>query len=535
MHKSPSSTVGSIDVPATGSLGPDGDLLTVAGWAIVDGCPADEIECVAGDLPPRKLRRGLPRPDLTGLASEFSTAMAGGFAGWVPIQEGWRGHEIVVEVRAKGTHGGEWAGRTMVRIPPAAPAAVTIPTDLNVQRAEPGASDADEPLRLTVFTHSLNLGGGELYLSELLFRWIKDGRLDVTVVSPAWGPLGDDLREAGIRVHVNGGYRIAAEAYEGGVTELRALLLATRAQAVVVNTLGIFPGVDAALRSGLPVLWAIHESFELTEFIHLNWGAGGLAPEVRSRFVHCLEHAETIFEAVATLELFRAQVPALRGRVIRYGIEGRLIDDYVTATDRAQIRAEEGFAPHDRVLLCMGVYQERKAQCALVEAFSRVASANPNAQLVMVGAHPTAYTAAVISLIAALGLTDRVRVLPIQRDTYRWYLIADILVSASDIESLPRSILEAKAFGLPVLATDVFGVGEVILDGEDGWLCRPSSGDALAAGLARVLSVSDDELRRIAEVGRSEASQHEGENYRAAYDELVRRLVANNQAERAGQ
>ena len=112
------------------------------------------------------------------------------------------------------------------------------------------------------------------------------------------------------------------------------------------------------------------------------------------------------------------------------------------------------------MLLCMGVLQERKAQLALVEAFAEVAASAPDALLVLVGYHPTPYAAFVLDAIEDLGLERRVRVLDIDPDVDRWYTCADVLVSASDIESLPRSMLESLAFGVPVLAADVFGVPE---------------------------------------------------------------------------
>ena len=52
--------------------------------------------------------------------------------------------------------------------------------------------------------------------------------------------------------------------------------------------------------------------------------------------------------------------------------------------------------------------------------------------------------------------------------------MSDLLVCASDVESLPRTVLEAMAWELPVLATAVYGLPELIEDGETGWLCRPA-------------------------------------------------------------
>jgi glycosyltransferase involved in cell wall biosynthesis len=174
----------------------------------------------------------------------------------------------------------------------------------------------------------------------------------------------------------------------------------------------------------------------------------------------------------------------------------------------------------------MGVFQERKSQLALVLAFAAVAPRFPRARLVLVGEHPTPYAGSVRDAVRHLGLEDRVEFVPIQPDTYRWYAAADVLVSCSDVESLPRSILEAKAFGLPTLATDVFGLPEIIGDGVNGWLCRARSGNALVAGLYRALSTPPEALDAMRRSCRTEAAGLDGAGYAGAYHRLFTELVA---------
>ncbi len=57
---------------------------------------------------------------------------------------------------------------------------------------------------------------------------------------------------------------------------------------------------------------------------------------------------------------------------------------------------------------------------------------------------------------------NQVRVLPVTRDTTPWYALADLMVCASDLESLPRSVLEAMWWETPVVATAIFGLPELI-------------------------------------------------------------------------
>ena len=390
-------------------------------------------------------------------------------------------------------------------------------------------TDDDERLRICVFTHSLQLGGGELYLDELLRRLTKDHDLDITVVTPMTGPLAAGIREMGIDLHVTRQYAVHPDYYEGAVSELQALLNEIQPDVVLANTLGVFPAVDAALRQGREVAWAIHESFEIEDFIYLNWGSRQLHDDIEERMRAALAGAHTVFEAELTLDLYLRQIPELKGRHIHYGIDVGVIEQYQRTHDRAELRRAAGIDEDETIVLCMGVFQERKAQLALVLAFSAVASRFPRARLVLVGEHPTAYAAAVRETVRLLDLADRVEIVPIQPDTYSWYAMADLLVNASDVESLPRSILEAKAFGLPTLATDVFGLPEIISDGVNGWLCRAHSGNALVAGLHRALSTPPELIGAMRDNCRAEATSVDGAGYAEAYHQLLV-LLARTQA-----
>src|SRR6202042_540736 len=74
--------------------------------------------------------------------------------------------------------------------------------------------------------------------------------------------------------------------------------------------------------------------------------------------------------------------------------------------------------------------------------------------------------------------------------------------SSSDLESLPRSALEVMCFGVPVLATAVFGLPELLEDGRTGFLFEPNDLEATAAALHRVLALGDSELAAVGEAGR---------------------------------
>jgi glycosyltransferase involved in cell wall biosynthesis len=85
------------------------------------------------------------------------------------------------------------------------------------------------------------------------------------------------------------------------------------------------------------------------------------------------------------------------------------------------------------------------------------------------------------------GLTDRVRHFTFRRPVERWLRALDLFVLPTDWESLPLSVLESMRCGLPVVATDVGGVGEAVEDGRTGRLVPPRDAGALAEAILDVL------------------------------------------------
>jgi glycosyltransferase involved in cell wall biosynthesis len=358
-------------------------------------------------------------------------------------------------------------------------------------------------LRVLGFAHVLSHGGATLWQFELLSRLAAAGGFSCELVSLQDGPLRDGFERAGVPVHLTDQFPIGSiERYEGHMAELSAWA-AGRFDAVFANTLGAFVGADLATRLGIPALWGVHESFTLPMFWATAYPPDALHPYVRERAELALRQAATVmFEAEATRRLFLGDADPDRLVTMPYGIELDAIATAARTRPREDVRRGFGIDPDATVVLCLGSVEPRKSQTMLAQAFAQVAERHPHAQLVIVGATDYAYcadyTAALHAFVERAGLESRVRIEPVTDDPHAWQTVADVLVCASDIESLPRVIVEAMAFERPVLSTRVFGVPELIEDGRTGYLCDMRDLADLARGLDRVLGADPAELRAVA-------------------------------------
>lgn len=490
---------GDVDEPRDGDEC-RGDVLIVSGWCLFEGSRVARVELVVNGRMIGVARHHTNRMDVAATFSHYDAPVAG-FRAAVVLPDDMAGPELLVTIRATSLDGRQWISPTrsvLRRSRGISRADAELADRLAQQNLGFSARVHNERSRVMVATHDLSYGGGQLWLLDLLKQALAGSRREWVLVAHADGPLRHDLEAMGITIHVNGGAQVGSSAaYEGHVHELALLMQAHSVGAVLVNTLGIFPAVDAASRLGIPSLWAIHESFPTPLHRYYCWGEG-ISPYVARRYDECFSLADgMVFEAGQTADLFQRLMPNGRAFVVHYGIELEHIDRFRRTRQREMLRQSAGFGPADIVLLVVGVFEERKAQGLILAAFDELAAVHRSAQLVLVGNHPAPFCDAIAEQALRSDFRDRVHLIPIGPDIYSWYHMADVLVSASDVESLPRSMLEAMAFEVPVLSTDVFGIPNIVQDGVTGWLTRANDLEGLVGILNLVLRLPTEELHEV--------------------------------------
>ena len=162
--------------------------------------------------------------------------------------------------------------------------------------------------------------------------------------------------------------------------------------------------------------------------------------------------------------------------------------------DRRELEREWGLAPGAGLVLAVGRLVEQKNHALAIRALSDV----PNATLVIAGEGP--FRPELEATAEEAGVVDRVLFAGLRLDARALMGAADVVVLPSRWEGLPLTALEALASGTPLVATDVRGIRELVVAGENALLV-PEDHEALAAALRRVLD--DPELAaRLAEAGR---------------------------------
>ncbi|MCP3917119.1 MAG: glycosyltransferase family 4 protein [bacterium] len=179
------------------------------------------------------------------------------------------------------------------------------------------------------------------------------------------------------------------------------------------------------------------------------------------------------------------------------------------AAERAAIRAEFGFAETDAVFLCVARFAPQKAHDVLLRAFAaaRTREGGERLKLLLVGDDPfgdgrerTEAVAREAGLIET-GAQDPVVFAGIRRDVPRLLAASDVFVMSSLWEGLGLVFLEAMAAGLPVLATRVSAVPEVVVEGVTGRLVAPAEEPPLADAFLE-LAQSPERCRALGAKGR---------------------------------
>ncbi|MBI4434142.1 glycosyltransferase [Candidatus Uhrbacteria bacterium] len=325
-------------------------------------------------------------------------------------------------------------------------------------------------IRIVHILTSFDVGGAEQLVLELCRRLPGDRFSAEVVAVVRGGPLEEEFRAAGIPTLVIG------KTTKWGLDTIRRLQahLETRRPDIVHTHLfgGDTWGRVAALRAGIRCLVSTEHNVNVDE---------GIVKRCVKRVL-----ARRTARIVAVSD-------AVRMRSIRWdGIPARLLTVIPNGVDTDQFHPMPGTPHAEFRLLTVGRLVPQKGHDILIDALATMRDQLPRVELDILGDGPC--RAALEAQVRAFRLQDRVHFLGIHRDLPQQYPTADCAVFPSRWEGFGIAAVEAMACGIPVLATRVDGLAEVVVHGVTGVLVP--SNDPLALAQA-IRDLAHDRPRRL--------------------------------------
>ncbi|MFD0508741.1 glycosyltransferase [Streptomyces chiangmaiensis] len=193
--------------------------------------------------------------------------------------------------------------------------------------------------------------------------------------------------------------------------------------------------------------------------------------------------------------------------------------------DGPAFRREHGIGPDATLIGSVGRLSSEKRIDLLLRAGAQVRRERPDVHLLVVGGG--AQHAELARMATALGLDGHITFAGVVKDVSPAMAALDLLVQPSDTEGSPRSILEAMARNLPVVATDVGDVSVLLDGGTAGTLVPPDDAAALADALLTLIS-DPDHARAQATIAHARYTElYTVDIMRARIDELYATVRSN--------
>jgi glycosyltransferase involved in cell wall biosynthesis len=375
--------------------------------------------------------------------------------------------------------------------------------------------------RLLFFSHNLDYEGAPLSLLQVLRGAVASGA-EVALVSAADGPLRAEAAAAGAKVTVLP--RLGSRWIHSLYHWTRVVLLARRFRPdlIYANTVHMFSAVWVARLLRIPAIWCIRESMSPFSRALPRRGAilktFGLRPEV-------------VFVADATRRLWEPVLRSAPTHIIPNGIAAHPIEQFRAQAVSSDLRRRIGLPDKARAVVIVGTTCERKGQQIFVEAALKLLRHHAgDVHFLIIGAREGPYLDRLRGTILHGGATERIHLIHESADVLAYYAIADVFCCCSFEESHPRVVLEAMAFGVPIVATSVWGIPEQVEDGVSALLVQPGDPLALAARIGELL---EDPAQAVA-LGRA-ARQRFEERFRAdlmnrRYEDLFTSMLARGQS-----
>lgn len=335
------------------------------------------------------------------------------------------------------------------------------------------------PFRVVFLIDSLGMGGAERVLLTTLEHLDRD-RFEprLCVLQERDGnPLTINVRELGIDVDAVPVGRLRDPR---AVPRLVSYLRSTRAELLHTqlefsNTLG-----GAAARIvGIPCVSTLHTFDDPRPGTRDSWRTRLMWGSMR----HLHTKVVAVSEAVRAHHIERGSLPSDKVVTIYNGVDVAALERTDPAL-RDSMRSSLGIDPDAATIVCVAVLREEKGIQHLIDAIPRIADSGTRLVIVGDGDHGDALH----RQVARLGIADEVLFTGMREDVAELLAMSDLFVLPTLGDVLPTVVAEAMAVGLPIVASNVGGLPEMVDDGTTGLLVAPGDPAALAAACSDLLA-----------------------------------------------
>jgi glycosyltransferase involved in cell wall biosynthesis len=358
---------------------------------------------------------------------------------------------------------------------------------------------------------------------------LDPARYHVTMLTGQGGPLTDAAEQAGMDVVLEPSLVSPISPRDDTRALQRLTHICRERNFDVVHTHSAKAGAVgrvAAHRAGVPAIVHTYHGFPFHEFQGPTRRAAYVA--IERRLARITDVVLAVGTGVATEALRRGLARPGTLRTVTPVVEATLVRK--DAETRAAARQTLGLRPDAVVVGTVGRVDYQKAPEHLVEAATRMW--HQEVDFVWIGSGPDLHR--VEALVRSQGLEHRFHFVGERQDVAALLPALDVFAMASRYEGLPCAVVEAMRCGLPVVATAVNSVPDLVIPGESGLLVTPGRPRDLAVALDRLL---DDRVtaERLARRGQQLAGRpYDASQLAATLDEVYTGALAANAMALAG-
>ena len=330
-----------------------------------------------------------------------------------------------------------------------------------------------------ILISSLATGGAErVTVSFLCHEKIKKSEvLFCTVTDRHDSPLSDELSKNGVIR-----YDLSARRLADPFALLRLIMLIRRERIDIVHAHGQDASILAAIAKrflNVPLVITRHVLVEPSENWRQRLRAWFALAAIRSANAVVAVSSAVADRLADTAHLKRSDI-----RIIPNGIEIEKFNRPELKVHRQDFRTELGFGPKDHIVLVPAVLRKGKGHEVLLQSIPAIRSRIPTAYVLIAGSGECEDELR----FKARSLGNAVIFLGERDDIPKLLTACDLVVLPSIEEALPTVLIEAAAASLPVLATCVWGVKEVVAHDRTGILVPPNDPIDLGEAVVKILS-----------------------------------------------